>query len=231
MNAAEEALNMSDLSGTDIPRGIEVLVKKAAVDPEFRDRLMSTRSAAAAGIGLDLEDTETAMIDAIPAALLESIIDHTTVPDAQRRAFLGRAAAAMMAALAAGSLVPEAQGGLPASAGERPDVAPVSEGIRPDRIPVSRGIRPIDKAAQARVRQEVVGFLELWAAEFKKQDFNWSKAHQVLSAAYAKLSPRARSVVMQLGGMVAYWERNRKAREKNQDPPASGRVISMGIQP
>jgi hypothetical protein len=32
------------LAGGNIPRGIEVLVKKASVDPAFREALLDTRS-------------------------------------------------------------------------------------------------------------------------------------------------------------------------------------------
>ncbi len=82
-----------------VPRGIEVLVKKAAVDPEFKAVLHTERSAAAAAIGLELSDAEAAMLNGVPAAQLEAIIAGTTVSPKLRPAFLGRAAAVMLAAL------------------------------------------------------------------------------------------------------------------------------------
>ena len=89
-------------SGADlgpIPRGIEVLVKKAAVDAEFKALLLETRAEAAEAIGLELEPAEVLMLDAVPAAQLEAIVGHTSVSPISRHAFLGRAAGAMLAAL------------------------------------------------------------------------------------------------------------------------------------
>ncbi len=82
-----------------IPRGIEVLVKKASVDPEFRSVLLEKRAAAAAEIGLELSNTEAAMLNAIPRAQIQKIIENTPVPDEHRRLFLGKIAAAMLAVL------------------------------------------------------------------------------------------------------------------------------------
>lgn len=83
------------------PQGIEVLIKKASVDEEFKALLLAERAEAAEAIGLALEPAEAAMLAAVPAAQLEAIIGQTTVPQEHRRAFLGKAAAAMLAALAA----------------------------------------------------------------------------------------------------------------------------------
>jgi hypothetical protein len=102
-----------------IPRGIEVLVKKAAVDPEFREVLLAKRGAAAEDIQLNLDPTEAAMLDAIPREQLAQIIDQTMVPMEQRRVFLGRFAAGMLAVLGA------------SMAGCEP--AAVSLGARPDQ--------------------------------------------------------------------------------------------------
>jgi acyl carrier protein len=117
-----------------IPQGIEVLVKKAAVDPAFKAVLLDRRAAAAKQIGLDLNTAETIMLGAVPAAQLEAIIAGTTVPQEHRRAFLGQAAAAMLAAL---GLVGSAQ------AIEPPDrLMPAPGGIPPDRIVPTQGTRP-----------------------------------------------------------------------------------------
>lgn len=82
-----------------IPRGIEVLVKKASVDPEFRKLLLSRRAAAAEEIGLELAESEIAMLKVIAAEQLEAIIENTSVAPASRRIFLGKAASVMLAAL------------------------------------------------------------------------------------------------------------------------------------
>ena len=86
----------------DIPRGIEVLIKKAAVDVAFRQRLLAERSEAAQAIGLTLTPAEAAMLDVASEQQLLASIEHTRVEPRLRPAFLGRAAAVMLAALGAG---------------------------------------------------------------------------------------------------------------------------------
>ena len=84
----------------EFPRGVEVLIKKAAVDPAFKKILLEKRAGAAEAISLKLEAAEAAMLEAVPEAQLESIIANTKVSPSLRPAFLGYAAAAMLAALA-----------------------------------------------------------------------------------------------------------------------------------
>ena len=83
----------------DIPRGIEVLVKKASVDPAFKKLLLEKRADAAKTIDLKLESPEIAMINAVPKTQLESIISRTIVLPRQRKVFLGKVAALMIVAL------------------------------------------------------------------------------------------------------------------------------------
>ncbi len=85
-----------------IPRGIEVLVKKASVDEEFRGILLEQREGAAGEIGLELADSEKLMLQSIPRAQLEAIIRETKVAPEDRRVFLGKVAAAMLAAVSVG---------------------------------------------------------------------------------------------------------------------------------
>ncbi|MHC5056754.1 MAG: hypothetical protein ACYTKD_18880 [Planctomycetota bacterium] len=80
----------------------------------------SGRAGAAKAIALDLDPAEAAILTGIPAAQLEAIIASTKVDEKVRPAFLGKAAAVMIAALgvgAAGCAV----------------YSPATEGIRPDR--------------------------------------------------------------------------------------------------
>jgi len=83
----------------EFPQGIEVLVKKASVDSDFAELLIERRAEAAVEIALELTAAETAMLAAVPEVQLKAIIARTTVPGEHRRAFLGKAAAAMLAAL------------------------------------------------------------------------------------------------------------------------------------
>ena len=78
-----------DPSTNKIPLGIEVLVNKASVDPDFRQLLIERRAEAAREIGLELEPAEAAMLASIPREQLEIIIDHTEVPRGTRRIFFG----------------------------------------------------------------------------------------------------------------------------------------------
>ena len=150
-----------------IPRGIEVLVKKASVDGEFRGRLLTQRARAADEIDLILAPPEVTMLNMIPVEQLERIIAATKVPEFQRLAFMGKAAAAMLVALGltgAGcdqsvqhtrGIQPD-QVGTPASSSvtspasatasatntpPAPRQSPVSKGVRPDRVEVTLGIR------------------------------------------------------------------------------------------
>jgi hypothetical protein len=85
-----------------VPRGIEVLIKKASVDPAFRKLLLEKRSAAAREIALELSPAEVAALNTVPLAQLKKVIANTTVPDPQRRAFLGQVGTLMLAALTVG---------------------------------------------------------------------------------------------------------------------------------
>ena len=83
----------------NIPRGIEVMIKKASVDPEFRKLLIGKKAEAANSIDLQLDKTETAIINSIPASQLSAIVAGTTLPQEHHQVFLGKAAALMLAAL------------------------------------------------------------------------------------------------------------------------------------
>jgi hypothetical protein len=148
-----------------IPRGIEILVKKASVDPAFRAILLERRAAAAAEIGLALEPAEALMLAAVPAGQLEAIIARIVVPEEHRRAFLGKAAATMLATLGLVTVTackprgvspdrPPPQEEAPEKPAPPPpappDPAPVTRGISPDRPPPApTGIRPDRPPADA----------------------------------------------------------------------------------
>jgi len=115
-----------------IPRGVEVLLKKAAVDTEFRELLFAERGNAAAAIGLELDAAESALLQGIPREQLEAIVGRTLVPVEQRRVFLGRMAAPMLALLAVAVTGCREDPG--ATLGSRPARPPRAEsaGIRPE---------------------------------------------------------------------------------------------------
>jgi hypothetical protein len=120
-----------------IPRGLEVLIKKAAVDPAFKKMLLEKRAGAAEAIALKLEAAEAAMLEAVPGAQLKAIVANTKVNPSLRPAFLGYAGSVMLAALGTAT----ACGGA--------DVSPdVTRGIEPD-IPVATD--PAETAATAGV--------------------------------------------------------------------------------
>jgi acyl carrier protein len=104
---------------TQVPRGIEVLVKKASVDPAFKAILLDRRAAAADEIGLQLAPAEAMMLAATPREQLETIVARTSVPQSHRRAFLGQAAAAMLAVL--GVLATGGEASTLGGFGNRPD--------------------------------------------------------------------------------------------------------------
>ncbi len=112
-------------SGTsigEIPRGIEVLVKKASVDARFKELLVETRAKAAREINLKLDPAERAILNNTPKRQLEAIISRTKVSWKNRAVFLGRAAAVMLAAL--GTVT------LPTGCG--------TKGIQPDETEVAK---------------------------------------------------------------------------------------------
>jgi len=92
----------------NVPRGVEVLIKKAAVDAAFRDCLLDERADAAAQIDLVLEPAEEAMLAAIPRAQLEQVIAGTRVSPNLHAAFMTYTAAVMLAALGAGATLASA---------------------------------------------------------------------------------------------------------------------------
>lgn len=116
MATAGEAASPAD----SVPRGIEVLIKKAAVDTEFRAFLIAEREAAATRIGLKLTPAEAMLLHAIPLAQLEATISCTRVAPRTRNAFLGYTAAVMLAAL--GATAPLAVGFTGSCGGAAPDI-------------------------------------------------------------------------------------------------------------
>lgn len=110
-------------------RGVDVLLKKAAVDPDFKKLLLERRAAAAEAIGLKLDAAEVALLDSVPESHLAAVIARTTVSPKIRPAFLGYAAGVMLAALSATTAC-DGPVGPPATLGSQPDPPPK----RPDIV-------------------------------------------------------------------------------------------------
>jgi hypothetical protein len=82
-----------------VPRGIEVLVKKAALDAGFRSALLASPVAAAESIGLGLGRTEVALLGAVRREQLENVIEHTHVDPRLHSVLMGSEGGPMLAAL------------------------------------------------------------------------------------------------------------------------------------
>jgi len=115
-----------------VPRGVEILIQKAAVDPDFKALLLEKRSAAAPEIGLTLQPAEAAMLDGVPAQQLEAIIARTKVPENMRRVLLGAMTAAALAALGGSIVIPLLA--RTQTLGSRPDWGLNSAGSRPKPV-------------------------------------------------------------------------------------------------
>ena len=131
-----------------IPRGIEVLIKKAAVDPAFKRLLLAKRDEAADQIGLTLDPAEAMMLRAAPRAQLEAIIAQTSVHPSVLPAFLGRAAAVMLVALGAGTLGCEGQEEAIKGKGIQPDRPPAKK-VEPPQPPKATKSTPSEPAPQS----------------------------------------------------------------------------------
>lgn len=88
-----------------VPHNIEVLIKKASVDPKFRLLLLDKRADAAREIDITLSQAEADMLAGIPREQLEKIIQGTKVPPDQKKAFLGSVGRIMLATVVAGAAI------------------------------------------------------------------------------------------------------------------------------
>jgi hypothetical protein len=103
-NNSEQASKL-DNQINSIPHSIEVLIKKASVDQEFRQLLLEKRADAAKEIDLELSPTEAEMLAGIPREQLDKIIDNTKVPPEQKPVFLSSFGKIMLATVVAGVVV------------------------------------------------------------------------------------------------------------------------------
>lgn len=100
-----------------VPRGLEILLKKASVDPVFRGLLEADPERAAASIDLILTDIERSILANVPPEGLRLMIEKATVPRQYVSTFLSHSAAAMLAVVLSTTVIVTAEG----SAGAEPD--------------------------------------------------------------------------------------------------------------
>lgn len=148
---------------TDIPRGLELLIKRAAIDEAFKNELLQKRDKLVDEMHIPLDPSEKAMLSCVPVEHLEKMIMATVVPPSQRKVIAAGSAAAMIALFTQLTFAPvtaraETQPNtqqlaemletpdlnnfavLPAPTGSRPD-SPIKEDS--DTTPVFvKGIRP-----------------------------------------------------------------------------------------
>lgn len=134
----------SGKESASVPRGIEILVKKASVDSDFKEALLKERAAAACRIDLSLEKSEISILNNIPQPHLEGMISATKVSPNMKQIFLGYTAAVMLAALTVTACASERDYG--------------TRGISPDDVG-SRGMRP-----------DVIEYQKTPAPPFRKWD-------------------------------------------------------------
>jgi hypothetical protein len=100
-NDTPKSAGESEARKPSIPRNLEVLIKKASVDPEFRRLLLDKRAESAREIDLDLSPAEATLLAGIPRDQLEKIIQNTKVPPEQRDVFSGSLGKIMLATVVA----------------------------------------------------------------------------------------------------------------------------------
>ena len=89
----------------DFPRGIEILLKKAKVDPRFRKLLLQDPVAASRSIELALKDNEKKILLNTPGEVIEKMVESSFVPKHHVSTFLNAKAAAMLSLILATSVL------------------------------------------------------------------------------------------------------------------------------
>ena len=156
MRAGESVETDSKMIGK-IPRGMEVLIKKASVDPAFKKRFLKNRSKVAEEIELTLSAAEITMLDTIPPDQLESIIANTKVNSKLVPILLTGTAAMILVALGIYGI----SANMTVIQGIKPDIPPdrdIPQRIKPD-IPSDQEIhQKMEEIRQMIERQEDFNF-------------------------------------------------------------------------
>lgn len=127
----------------DIPRALEILIKRAAVDEDFKNELVRKRAQIANELSIPLDASEKAILACVSDEHLQTMISATEVPPIQRKLLAGGTAAAMIALLAQLTLAPvPARAEQPVSAQQTKDYGNHEFCKVPPKLPAPGGIRP-----------------------------------------------------------------------------------------
>lgn len=148
-----------------IPLGVEVLVKKASVDPKFRQILLEKRGEAAGEIGLELTEAERKMLSSIQVEQLEKIIDNTKVKPEHRSIFRGKAVKLMLGA-AAGLAVVSMLSVTTCTAGISPDQ------VRKMQIEDSSDVNDVNEPNETDIDSEGLEQASISADEQSGEDYD-----------------------------------------------------------
>ncbi len=109
----------------------------AAADPDFAEALYQQRSQAIVASGAKLTATEAAILSSIDTATLRAMVGRMrgALPEPERRSFLRRATAALLALVGGGTAAVASVGCRDADAGRNVKPPPAVTGARPDRPP------------------------------------------------------------------------------------------------
>jgi type II secretory pathway pseudopilin PulG len=121
----------ADRAAGDFPRGVEILLKKAKADPQFRELLLQEPIAAAQSLSLWLSEGETRMLRSIPKSLMETMVAHTVVPRQHIKIFQNAKTAGVLALLLASTVVMPS---FAAAGVETPQAAPAEQTLAKERM-------------------------------------------------------------------------------------------------
>lgn len=140
----------SDEATRAVPRGIDQVLARAALDRRFRERLASDRAGALDSSGVTLSPAERGIVLATSAEQLEAMVEGVARNLVDRRGWFARVAG-VFGVFIGGALLGAGESGcvrLGATKGERIDAPPprddiLTKGVRPGTAPgPTTGIRP-----------------------------------------------------------------------------------------
>ncbi len=132
-----------------VPTGMQKLLRLAAVDPGFARELLLRRDQVAAAAGVELNERERAMLQAVPEEQLRAMVESLPPPPEARRDFLRKTAATAVVLLGGAAL-----SGCE-DAPKAPVVPPEEPVVRPRDMNATKGIRPLSETTVTGIRPDV----------------------------------------------------------------------------